>query len=113
MFSMNDGVYGAVFFSLTGLHGFHVFLGVMFLFFSLLVNLKKKFRKSYILVRRVNKNINNILESGLFMKSSYGEKVWTHRTAFDGAAWYWHFVDVVWLFVFVFIYWWGFSGDIA
>jgi cytochrome c oxidase subunit 3 len=26
---------------------------------------------------------------------------------FEFAAWYWHFVDVVWLFVFVFIYWWG------
>ncbi|HBT41290.1 MAG TPA: hypothetical protein DEB21_04470, partial [Rhodospirillaceae bacterium] len=23
------------------------------------------------------------------------------------AAWYWHFVDVVWLFLFVAIYWWG------
>jgi heme/copper-type cytochrome/quinol oxidase subunit 3 len=45
MFSINDGVYGAVFFSLTGLHGIHVFLGVMFLFFSLLVNLKKTYRK--------------------------------------------------------------------
>ncbi|MCB1720806.1 MAG: cytochrome c oxidase subunit 3, partial [Alphaproteobacteria bacterium] len=22
-------------------------------------------------------------------------------------AWYWHFVDVVWLFLFVAIYWWG------
>lgn len=113
MFSMNDGVYGAVFFSLTGLHGTHVFLGVMFLFFSLLVNLKKKFRKSIILIKKVNRKINNILEKGFFAKSSYNEKVWTHRTAFDGAAWYWHFVDVVWLFVFVFIYWWGFSGDVA
>jgi cytochrome c oxidase subunit III len=26
---------------------------------------------------------------------------------FDAAAWYWHFVDVVWLFLFVSIYWWG------
>lgn len=26
---------------------------------------------------------------------------------FEFAAWYWHFVDVVWLFLFVFIYWWG------
>ena len=24
--------------------------------------------------------------------------------ALDAAAWYWHFVDVVWLFLFVFIY---------
>ena len=26
---------------------------------------------------------------------------------FEAAAWYWHFVDVVWLFLFVWVYWWG------
>jgi len=26
---------------------------------------------------------------------------------FEAAAWYWHFVDVVWLFLFFCIYWWG------
>ena len=26
---------------------------------------------------------------------------------FEFAAWYWHFVDVVWLFLFVCVYWWG------
>ncbi len=31
---------------------------------------------------------------------------------FEAAAWYWHFVDVVWLFLFVCIYWWG-AGQIA
>ncbi len=25
----------------------------------------------------------------------------------EAAAWYWHFVDVVWLFLFACIYWWG------
>jgi cytochrome c oxidase subunit 3 len=30
----------------------------------------------------------------------------------EAAAWYWHFVDVVWLFLFVCIYWWG-AGVIA
>jgi len=29
------------------------------------------------------------------------------HVGFEAAAWYWHFVDVVWLFVFVSIYWWG------
>ena len=28
-----------------------------------------------------------------------------HHFAFEAAAWYWHFVDVVWLFLFVFVYW--------
>ena len=31
---------------------------------------------------------------------------------FEAAAWYWHFVDVVWLFLFTCIYWWG-HGVIA
>jgi cytochrome c oxidase subunit 3 len=26
---------------------------------------------------------------------------------FEAAAWYWHFVDVVWLFLFASIYVWG------
>ena len=30
--------------------------------------------------------------------------------SFEAAAWYWHFVDVVWLFLFVAIYFWGSLG---
>jgi len=31
----------------------------------------------------------------------------SHHFGFEAAAWYWHFVDIVWLFLFVTIYWWG------
>jgi cytochrome c oxidase subunit 3 len=30
-----------------------------------------------------------------------------HHFMFEASAWYWHFVDVVWLFLFISIYWWG------
>nr|YP_009192116.1 cytochrome c oxidase subunit III [Angaria neglecta]ALK03360.1 cytochrome c oxidase subunit III [Angaria neglecta] len=31
-----------------------------------------------------------------------------HHFGFEAAAWYWHFVDVVWLFLYLSIYWWGY-----
>nr|WOW99001.1 cytochrome c oxidase subunit III [Oecleopsis sp.] len=30
-----------------------------------------------------------------------------HHSGLEMAAWYWHFVDVVWLFLYISIYWWG------
>nr|YP_010936682.1 cytochrome c oxidase subunit III [Nesidiocoris poppiusi]WKW91652.1 cytochrome c oxidase subunit 3 [Nesidiocoris poppiusi] len=30
-----------------------------------------------------------------------------HHFGFEASAWYWHFVDVVWLFLYITIYWWG------
>lgn len=36
-----------------------------------------------------------------------------HHFGFEAAAWYWHFVDVVWLFLFVAIYVWGSDFGVA
>nr|WRQ18243.1 cytochrome c oxidase subunit 3 [Multinervis sp.] len=30
-----------------------------------------------------------------------------HHLGFETSAWYWHFVDVVWLLLYLLIYWWG------
>lgn len=34
----------------------------------------------------------------------------THHVGFECGSWYWHFVDIVWIFVYFFIYWWGFPN---
>jgi len=75
-FAISDGIYGSCFFLATGFHGFHVFVGSLFLMVCLVRVWKFHFTKY-------------------------------HHFGFEAAAWYWHFVDVVWLFLFVSIYWWG------
>ena len=82
-FAFKESIYGATFFMATGFHGFHVFVGTIFLIVCLI---------------RVYK--------GHFTPEKH--------FGFEAAAWYWHFVDVVWLFLFTTIYVWGnFGGTIA
>lgn len=68
--------YGAAFYMATGFHGFHVFVGTIFLIVCLARAYKGHFTP----------------------RQHFG---------FEAAAWYWHFVDVVWLFLFVVVYVWG------
>jgi cytochrome c oxidase subunit 3 len=75
-FTISDSVYGSTFFMATGFHGFHVFIGTLFL-------------------------------SVCLMRLYFNHFTREHHFGFEAAAWYWHFVDVVWLFLFVTIYWWG------
>lgn len=41
------------------------------------------------------------------IRQYHGNLTKEHHVGFEAAAWYWHFVDVVWLFLFISIYWWG------
>lgn len=71
---VSSGIYGTTFFMLTGFHGFHVCMGAIMLLVQWL--------------RSVGKD---------------------HFTAedhfgFEASSWYWHFVDVVWVGLFLFVY---------
>lgn len=78
-YGFTDGIFASTFYMATGFHGFHVFVGTIFLAVCWIRAAKKHFTK----------------------KSHFG---------FEAAAWYWHFVDVVWLFLFIAVYFWG-GGD--
>jgi len=41
----------------------------------------------------------------VFLRSMKGHFTGDRHFAFSAVAWYWHFVDVVWLLLFVFVYW--------
>jgi cytochrome c oxidase subunit III len=41
----------------------------------------------------------------IFFRALKGHFTPEHHFAFEGVSWYWHFVDVVWLLLFVLVYW--------
>ena len=49
--------------------------------------------------------IGTIMLIVILVRSLRGHFTPERHFAFEGVAWYWHFVDVVWLFLFVFVYW--------
>nr|WMQ77915.1 cytochrome c oxidase subunit III [Kamalia tattakana] len=51
--------------------------------------------------------IGTIFLAICFMRHLNNHFSMNHHFGFEAAAWYWHFVDVVWLFLFISIYWWG------
>ena len=72
--TLNSGIYGSTFFMLTGFHGFHVMMGGLML--------------AIMLARPVF--------AGHFEDHDH--------FGFEAASWYWHFVDVVWVMLFLFVY---------
>jgi cytochrome c oxidase subunit 3 len=51
--------------------------------------------------------VGTIFLAVCWLRSIQGHFTKERHFGFEAAAWYWHFVDVVWLFLFVAIYWWG------
>jgi cytochrome c oxidase subunit 3 len=72
-FTISSGIYGSVFFSLTGLHGLHVTLGVITLI-------------------------------GIMVRGFMGHFSSRNHFGVEGTILYWHFVDVVWLALYVALY---------
>lgn len=106
-FSWRDNVYGSIFFVTTGFHGFHVTIGTLFLTFCWL-------RHFFASILPSAKKMNfSIYFLSLFGYTKREAVKWSftpnQHFGFEAAAWYWHFVDVVWLFLFLTVYWWGSS----
>jgi cytochrome c oxidase subunit 3 len=72
--TLNSGIYGSTFFMLTGFHGVHVVMGMTMLLIQWLRSVK----------------------GGHFTVDDH--------FGFEASSWYWHFVDVVWVFLFLFVY---------
>lgn len=72
--TLKSGIYGTTFFMLTGFHGVHVTIGT----FMLLVMW-----------------LRSVLKGHFKPDDAFG---------FEAASWYWHFVDVVWVGLFLAVY---------
>jgi len=72
-FGINSGVYGTLFYTLTGFHGAHVLGGVI--------------------------GLSVILSRGLA-----GQFTKKHHVAVEAVHYYWHFVDVIWVLLFLVLY---------
>jgi len=70
-FRISDGIYGRIFYSLTGFHGSHVGIGIVILLAA--------------------SNLNKYA-------------VYNSHIGIIASIWYWHFVDVIWLLLFIFVY---------
>ena len=77
--------FGSVFFMITGFHGFHVSVGVIFLL---------------IVARKVIRGDYDKGTKGFFTSRPGNYEI------VETMGLYWHFVDLVWIFIFAFFYLW-------
>ncbi|GAX38222.1 cytochrome c oxidase subunit 3 [Nodularia sp. NIES-3585] len=74
-FGFTSGVYGGMFYLLTGFHGLHVFTGIL-------------------------------LQSIIFVRSFFPGNYESGHFGVNATSLFWHFVDVIWIVLFILIYLW-------
>jgi cytochrome c oxidase subunit III len=74
-FGFTDGVYGGMFYLLTGFHGLHVLTGIL-------------------------------LQLIIFVRSFIPNNYDTGHFGVNATSLFWHFVDVIWIVLFILIYVW-------
>ena len=77
--------FGSTFFMITGFHGFHVSVGVLFLI---------------LVARKVWRGDYDTQKRGFFTSRKGNYEI------VETMGLYWHFVDLVWVFIFAFFYLW-------
>jgi cytochrome c oxidase subunit 3 len=82
---MGAAQFGSSFFMITGFHGFHVSVGVLFLI---------------LIARKVLRGDFDIEKKGFFTSRKGRYEI------VETLGLYWHFVDLVWVFIFAFFYLW-------
>lgn len=71
--TINSNIFGTIFFTLTGFHGTHVFIGLLWLV-------------------------------GIIVQAFRGRFSATYSMSLEIFGLYWHFVDIVWIILFVIVY---------
>jgi heme/copper-type cytochrome/quinol oxidase subunit 3 len=119
-YSWRGHIYASLFYTITSLHGSHVFVGLMFLlvcYFRLWANIIYLNILQNIIYLKISKKyfffIITEIDYILYIIRLAFNKIFNYvklseqrHLFFEVSAWYWHFVDIVWLFVFLYVYFW-------
>lgn len=91
---------GASFTSLQAFEYYHAAFGFKDGIYPSVFYMATGFHGAHVLIGTIFLTVN-------LVRAIKGQLSLEGHLGFEFAAWYWHFVDVVWLFLFAWVYWWG------